>query len=366
MDNTTSYQNLPIGLQAQISQMNPALARAVLRAWLAKQAREEQERAKLSPPSPTDRTSWGGFLSQAEKLLLRWRHWEALGPLAPMIQLLIAQALRFGARRDPSREAVIFLAQWELATMLGVSVRTIERYLHDPRYERYRAVARKWIAWRVWMTDGEGIGAPGAVRGGTVWRVRVRPIFRRRLIQVLAPYLRWPWRDLAADRKRGATARILARSSPRYEKALLIGYGVTLQGVVGKPLASLIQRTPLRTYPDTDIGRDLRELLRVASIPRGRDGRRRWAEAVAAKIATALRDHHSKRFWLCVAWAALRAVIFGGWWEDPLRALFRAVQITKEAMADGFARNPGAYAQAMLHRVGFWELTAPFKEYRVG
>lgn len=405
--------DIPSDLRAQLETLaarNPRMAEAVLSAWQAKREREAKEASTTSPdtstndsdpktddkappkeegytdspPSPTQpftgpsrpslvdtdwrevrRFEWADLLVKAEALLERWGHWSRLGPLAPMVRLLVAHAIRLGARQDPSREAHVFLAQWELAAMLGVSERTLERWLWDPRYARYRQVARMWIAWETWYTEGAGIGKGHAVRGGTVWRVRVRPILRARPIKVLAPYLRYAWRDLAEDQKKGRTAKVLslADSMSGYKDLLKVGQGITLQGVVGAPLATLVQKTPLLLDPDT--ARDLRALLRAASIPGGRDGRRRWAQDAAAAIAKALGDGHSVRYWLRVVWAALKALVFGGG-EGALRVILRVVLMVQEARRDGFARKPGAYAQALLKREGYWDLVAPFQGFRVG
>lgn len=394
-----------------LAQKNPALAKSLLKVWEAKRLKEAKDREastpkeeapqraaptpplkrpitplQSTPPTPTTppasegpqrpsespadiRTwEWQDLLSKAETSIRRFGHWERLGPLAPMVRLLVAHAIRFGARLDPSREAHVFLAQWELAAMLGVSERTVERWLHDPRYERYRQAARMWISWETWYTEGEGIGRPGAVRGGTVWRVRVRPLAKAR--KVLAPYLRVPWRDLKEDKEQGRTAKVLSLpdSVSGYKEALRVGKGITLQGVVGKPLATLLQKNPVTSLdPDTALGatRDLRALLRAASVPGGRDGRRSWAQQVASAIASALGDGHSARFWLRVVWAALKAVLFGGG-EGALRLLLRVVYMAKEAREDGFAKSPGAYAQALLRREGFWDLVAPFQAFKVG
>lgn len=408
--------DMPEDIRAQIEDLarkSPKMAEGLLRIWQAKKEREakaqtgtkvrveEADQAEDSPPpvswkatrvetaekapqveAPEETTSpspvpqadptwrdvrafeWQDLLTKAEDLLKRWGHWERLGPLAPMVHLLVAQAIRFGARQDPSREAHVFLAQWELAAMLGVSERTVERWLHDAAYERYRQIARMWIAWEVWTTEGEGIGKQHAVKGGTVWRVRVRPIFRARALKVLAPYLRFAWRDLAEDRAQKRTRLSALRSMSGYKESLRLGKGVTLQGLVGGPLATLLQKTPLPSlYPDT--ARDLKSLLRAASIPGGRDGRRRWAQQTASAIAQALGDQASTRFWLRVIWAALRMVLFGGG-EGALRLIFRCVVMAKEAIEDGFARKPGAYAQSLLRKGGFWDVVAPFQAFRVG
>jgi len=408
--------DLPDELRQQLeglAQKNPALAQSLLKVWQAKQARETKEASapkeqatepeprsqghsqnealkrpisplESNPPTPTTPPAseapqrpfespadiraleWQDLLSKAEAAIQRYAHWERLGPLAPMVRLLVAHAIRFGARLDPSRECHIFLAQWELAAALEVSERTLERWLNDPRYEAYRQVARMWISWETWYTEGEGIGKSGAVRGGTVWRVRVRPLARAR--RVLAPYLRVPWRDLGEDKREGKTAKVLAsRSVSGYKEALKVGRGLTLQGVVGRPLATLIQKNPVTSlYPDTaGRTRDLRALLRASSIPGGRDGRRSWAQQVASAIASALGDGHSARFWLRAVWAALKAILFGGG-EGSLQVLFRVVYMAKEAREDGFARSPGAYAQALLRREGFWDLVTPFQAFKVG
>lgn len=412
--------DLPEDVRAQVEALaakNPRFAEAVLAAWRAKREREakeakegkakeaspnastedsgpktaakaprEEEGYPSSPPSPapakegpsrpalaeTDwkevrRFEWEDLLAKAEAELRRWGHWERLGPLAPMVRLLVAHAIRLGARQDPSREAHVFLAQWELAAMLGVSERTVERWLHDPRYERYRQAARMWIAWETWYTDGEALGKGHAVKGGTLWRVRVRPIFRLRPLKVLAPYLRFPWRDLKEDKAKGRTAKVLSapHSMSGYKKTLLLGQGITLQGVVGAPLATLVQKQNplLPLYPDT--ARNLRALLRAASIPGGREGRRKWAQDVAAAISAALGDAQSFRFWLRVVWAALKAVLFGGG-DGALRVLARVIYMAQEAKEDGFARKPGAYAQGLLRREGYWDLVNPFRAFKVG
>jgi hypothetical protein len=395
-----------------LAQKNPTLAQAVLKAWEAKQAKEIKEASapkeqateprsqadsqtdplkrpisplESNPPTPTtppgseapqrqserpvEKTfEWQDLLSKAETTIQRYAHWERLGPLAPMVRLLVAHAIRFGARLDPSRECHIFLAQWELAAALEISERTLERWLNDPRYEAYRQAARMWISWETWYTEGEGIGKSGAVRGGTVWRVRVRPLARPR--KVLAPYLRVPWRDLGEDKRKGRTSKILSLpdSMSGYKEALKVGKGLTLQGVVGKPLATLIQKNPVTNHLDPDTAktaRDLRALLRASSIPGGRDGRRSWAQQVASTIAGALGDGHSARFWLRAVWAALKAILFGGG-EGALRLLLRVTYMAKEAKEDGFARSPGAYAQALLRREGFWDLVTPFQAFKVG
>ncbi|TFU14688.1 hypothetical protein [Thermus tengchongensis] len=389
----------------ELAQKNPGMAQGLLRLWEAKRKREAggvswnetpaktpQEAPEEGPPSSgtpdragleaappqrptlanTDwrevrRFEWQDLLAKAEAELARWGHWKLLGPLAPMVRLLVAHAIRLGARQDPSREAHVFLAQWELAAMLGVSERTVERWLHDPRYERYRQAARMWIAWETWYTDGEALEKAHAVRGGTLWRVRVRPVFRDRGLKVLAPYLRFPWRDLKEDKAKGKTARVLSApdSMSGYKEGLLLGQGITLQGVVGAPLATLVQKQNplLPLYPDT--ARNLRALLRAASIPSGREGRRRWAQDVATAISAALGDAKSWRFWLRVVWAALKAVLFGGG-EGALRVLARVVYMAQEAKDDGFARSPGAYAQGLLRREGYWDLVNPFRAFKVG
>mgnify|MGYP000041232442 CR=1 FL=1 len=411
--------DMPEDIRAQLEEVarkSPKMAEGLLRIWQAKKEREakaqtgtkarveEANQAEDSPPpvswkatrvetaekapqveAPEETTSpslvpqadptwrdvrafeWQDLLTKAEDLLKRWGHWERLGPLAPMVRLLVAHAIRFGARQDPSREAHVFLAQWELAAMLGVSERTVERWLHGPAYERYRQIARMWVAWEVWRTDGEGIGRAHAVKGGTVWRVRLRPIFRARPLTVLAPYLRFPWRDLKEDKAKGRTARVLSTSDSMsgYKESLLLGQGITLQGVVGAPLATLVQKQNplLPLYPDT--ARNLRALLRAASIPGGREGRRRWAQDVAAAISAALGDAQSFRFWLRVVWAALKAILFGGG-DGALRVLARVIYMAQEAKEDGFARKPGAYAQGLLRREGYWDLVNPFRAFKVG
>ncbi len=312
------------------------------------------------------RFEWQDLLSKAETSIDRHGFREVLGPLYPLVRLLVALAIREGARLDPSREAYVFLAQWEAAQALGVAERTLERWLHDPRYEKYRQKARLWIAWETWYTSGEGIGRDHVVKGGTVWRVRVRPVIRKRGLRVLAPYLRLPWRDLAQDREEARTARVLSLpdSVSGYKGGLLVGNLVTLRSVVGEPLATWgSKKTPLPLYPDT--ARTFRELLRLASVPSGRNGRRNWAQQAASAIAAALGDQKSLRYWLRVVWAALKQALYGGG-EGALRVLARVVHMAKEAREDGFARSPGAYAQALLRREGYWELVAPFQAFKAG
>jgi hypothetical protein len=332
----------------------------------AEAPREAEPVQKLTTWREVREFEWRDYLSKAEALLAKWGHLERLGPLAPLVRLLVALAIREGARLDPSREAHVFLAQWEVAEMLGVSERTVERWLNDPRYERYRKVARWWIAWETWYTSGQGIGQEQAVKGGTLWRVRVRPLVRPgRPMKVLAPYLALPWRDLGEDAREGRTRRGVSApdSMSGYKEGLLLGNGVTLRSVVGKPLATWeSKKTPL-LYPDT--ARDIRELLRAASIPGGRNGRQKWAQAVASAIAQALGDQKSLRWWLKVAWAALKALTFGGG-EGPMRVLLRVVLMAQEARRDGFARSPGAYAQALLRREGWFDLVRPYEGFKVG
>ncbi len=332
-----------------------------------KAPREAEPVQKLTTWREVREFEWQDYLNKAEALLSRWGHLERLGPLAPLVRLLLAFAIREGARQDPTREAHVFLAQWEVAKMLGVSERTVERWLNDPRYERYRKVARWWVAWETWYTSGTGIGQEKAVKGGTLWRVRVRPLVRPgRPMKVLAPYLALPWRDLGEDAREGRTQRGVSApdSMSGYKDLLLLGNGVTLRSVVGKPLATWeSKKAPLLFYPDT--ARNIRELLRAASIPGGRNGRRNWAQAVASAIAQALGDQKSLRYWLKVAWAALRALAFGGG-EGPIRLLLRVVLMAEEARKDGFARSPGAYAQALLRREGWFDLVRPYQGFKVG
>ena len=333
----------------------------------AEAPREAEPVQKLTTWREVREFEWRDYLTKAEGLLSRWGHLERLGPLAPLVRLLVALAIREGARLDPSREAHVFLAQWEVAEMLGVSERTVERWLHDPRYERYRKVARWWIAWETWYTSGAGIGQEQAVKGGTLWRVRVRPLVRPgREMKVLAPYLALPWRDLGEDAREGKTQRGVSApdSMSGYKEGLLLGNLVTLRIVVGRPLATWeSKKTPLPLYPDT--ARDIRELLRAASIPGGRNGRQKWAQAVASAIAQALGDQKSLRFWLKVVWAALKALTFGGG-EGPMRVLLRVVLMAQEARQDGFARSPGGYAQALLRREGWFDLVRPYEGFKVG
>jgi hypothetical protein len=100
-------------------------------------------------------------------------------------------------------------------------------------------------------------------------------------------------------------------------------------------------------------------------MPGGRNGRRNWAQAVASAIAHALGDQRSLHFWLKVAWAALRALTFGGG-EGPMRVLLRVILMAQEARTDGFARKPGAYAQALLWREGWFDLVRPYEDFKVG
>ncbi|WP_243090564.1 hypothetical protein [Thermus neutrinimicus] len=239
---------MPEDIRRQIedlAQKNPCMAQGLLRLWEAKRKREagvswngtpaktpkeapEEEppssgtldRAGLEPAPPqrptlanTDwrevrRFKWQDLLAKAERTIEAHGYKEVLGPLFCLVRLLVGYAIREGARHDPSREAHVFLPQWEVAQALEVSERTVERWLNDPRYERYRRYARHWIAWETWMTSGRALEREGAVKGGTVWRVRVRPVYRA--IKVLAPYLRLPWRDLEEDRREGRTARVLS------------------------------------------------------------------------------------------------------------------------------------------------------------
>ena len=397
--------DMPEDIRRQIedlAQKNPGMAQGLLRLWEAKRKREAggvswnktpaktpQEAPEEEPPSSgtpdragleaappqrptlanTDwrevrRFEWQDLLSKAEKTLEAYGYRDLLGPLFPLVRYLVAHAIREGARLDPSREAHIFLPQWEVAQALGVSERTVERWLHDLRYEKYRRFARHWIAWETWMTSGRALEREGAVKGGTVWRVRVRPVYRA--IKVLAPYLRLPWRDLEDDREKGRTARVLSDpdSMSGYKETLRLGSGLTLRVVVGKPLATWeSEKTPLLLDPDTR--RTFRELLRLSSVPGGRNGRRSWAQQVASAIASALGDQKSLRFWLRVAWAALKQVLYGGG-DGAMKVLARVVTIAAEARADGFARSPGAYAQALLRREGYWDLVAPFQGFKAG
>ncbi|GAA6732539.1 hypothetical protein YIM73518_23030 [Thermus brockianus] len=397
--------DMPEDIRRQIedlAQKNPGMAQGLLRLWEAKRKREAggvswnetpaktpQEAPEEGPPSSgtPDRASleaappqrptlantdwrevrrfeWQDLLAKAERTIEAHGYKEVLGPLFPLVRLLVAYAIGEGARLDPSREAHVFLPQWEVAQALEVSERTVERWLNDPRYERYRRYARHWIAWETWMTSGRALEQEGAVRGGTVWRVRVRPVYRA--IRVLAPYLRLPWRDLEEDRREGRTARVLSApdSMSGYKEGLLLGKPLTLRIVVGKPLATWeSKKTPLPLDPDTR--RNFRELLRLSSVPGGRNGRRSWAQQAASAIAAALGDQKSVRFWLRVVWAALKQALFGGG-EGAMRVLARVVGLAAEARADGFARSPGAYAQALLRREGYWDLVAPFQAFRAG
>ncbi|GAA6746769.1 hypothetical protein [Thermus brockianus] len=397
--------DMPEDIRRQIedlAQKNPGMAQGLLRLWEAKRKREAggvswnetpaktpKEAPEEEPPSSgtpdragleaappqrptlanTDwrevrRFEWQDLLAKAERTIEAHGYKEVLGPLFPLVRLLVAYAIWEGARLDPSREAHVFLPQWEVAQALEVSERTVERWLHDPRYEKYRRYARHWIAWETWMTSGRALEREGAVKGGTVWRVRVRPVYRA--IRVLAPYLRLTWRDLEEDRREGRTARVLSAhdSMSGYKEGLLLGKPLTLRIVVGKPLATWeSKKTPLPLDPDTR--RNFRELLRLSSVPGGRNGRRNWAQQAASAIAAALGDQKSVRFWLRVVWAALKQALFGGG-EGAMRVLARVVGLAAEARADGFARSPGAYAQALLRREGYWDLVAPFQAFRAG
>lgn len=396
--------DMPEDIRRQIedlAQKNPGMAQGLLRLWEAKRKREAgaswnetpaktpQEAPEEEPPSSgtpdragleaappqrptlanTDwrevrRFEWQDLLAKAERTIEAHGYKEVLGPLFPLVRLLVAYAIWEGARLDPSREAHVFLPQWEVAQALEVSERTVERWLHDPRYEKYRRYARHWIAWETWMTSGRALKREGAVKGGTVWRVRVRPVYRA--IKVLAPYLRLPWRDLEEDRREGRTARVLSApdSMSGYKEGLLLGKPLTLRIVVGKPLATWeSKKTPLPLDPDTR--RNFRELLRLSSVPGGRNGRRNWAQQVASAIASALGDQKSLRFWLRVAWAALKQVLYGGG-DGAMKVLARVVTIAAEARADGFAQSPGAYAQALLRREGYWDLVGPYQAFKAG
>lgn len=393
--------DMPEDIRRQIedlAQKNPGMAQGLLRLWEAKRKREAggvswnetpaktpKEAPEEEPPSSgtpdragleaaptlanTDwrevrRFEWQDLLAKAERTIEAHGYKEVLGPLFPLVRLLVAYAIWEGARLDPSREAHVFLPQWEVAQALEVSERTVERWLHDPRYEKYRRYARHWIAWETWMTSGRALEREGAVKGGTVWRVRVRPVYRA--IRVLAPYLRLTWRDLEEDRREGRTARVLSApdSMSGYKEGLLLGKPLTLRIVVGKPLSTWeSKKTPLPLDPDTR--RNFRELLRLSSVPGGRNGRRNWAQQAASAIAAALGDQKSVRFWLRVVWAALKQALFGGG-EGAMRVLARVVGLAAEARADGFARSPGAYAQALLRREGYWDLVAPFQAFRAG
>ncbi|MCX7782647.1 MAG: hypothetical protein N2318_03270 [Meiothermus sp.] len=384
--------NLPDELRVKLealSKTSPSLAQTILRAWQAREGRPNPAAAEsLAQPAPTPTPppapspvstpptpspdwrevrafEWQDLLKKAEETLRSEGDWERLGPL---VRLLVAQALRHGARNDPSREAHVFLAQWEVCQFLGISTRTLERWLGDPRYAPYREVAQDWIAWETWMASGEAIKSKAPIKGGTLWRVRVRPLRRspKRKIRVLAPYLRLPWRDLAQDIQQGHTERQVCEPDTMsgYKEYLQLGKGVTLRVVVGRPFATPQQlNLPFSLYPD--IARDLRTLLRAASIPPGRKGRLRWAQAVAAAIAQALGDQKSLRYWLKVAFQALKVLVFGGG-EAAMRLLFRVISIAREAREDGFARSPGAYAQHLLRREGWHELVGPYAHLRVG
>lgn len=376
--------DLPPELKEKLSGLPPRLAEGLLRVWLAMPrpggaaspapvSPQEERRGERPAPcgrgaprvslskgeglgsaleklglSTKEEKEWQALLEKAEERIRKHGDWEKLGPLAPMVRLLVALALRLGAGGDPHREAVIFLTQWELAQMLGVSLRTLERWLGAPAYAKYRRVARRWIAWRVWRTDGRPIGKPHPVKGGTVWRVKVKP--RKKPFNVLAPQLRWFWRDLGVERKEGRTARVLALSgynTVRYKSLLRVGKGVTLQGVRGRDVkADLIRKTSVRFYPDTPSFRDLRDLL--FNPPTKRRAHPQWVQEVAQRISTTLRDGTSLRFWLRMAWIALR--------KGPAFqfALLRAVQLAREAMEEGRIRNAGAYACAVLKGQGFW------------
>jgi len=52
--------------------------------------------------------------------------------------------------------------------------------------------------------------------------------------------------------------------------------------------------------------------------------------------------------------------------EGAFRVLARVVYMAQEAKDDGFARNPGAYAQGLLRREGYWDLVNPFQAFKVG
>jgi hypothetical protein len=40
--------------------------------------------------------------------------------------------------------------------------------------------------------------------------------------------------------------------------------------------------------------------------------------------------------------------------------------MAQEARRDGFARSPGAYAQALLRREGWFDLVRPYEGFKVG
>jgi len=204
------------------------------------------------------------------------------------------------------------------------------------------------------------------VRGGTLWRARVRPLVRPgRPMKVLAPYLALPWRDLGEDAREGRTRRGLSASDSMsgFKDSNLLSKLLTLRTLVGRPLTTWDINNISLIYPDT--ARDIRELLRAASIQGGRNGRQRWAQDVASAIAQALGDQKSLHWWLKVAWSALKALTFGGG-EGPMRVLLRVVLMAKEARQDGFARSPGAYAQALLRREGWFDLVQPYEGFKVG
>ncbi|MDM7324405.1 MAG: hypothetical protein P3W93_005315 [Thermus sp.] len=176
--------DMPEDIRAQLEEVarkSPKMAEGLLRIWEAKKEREakeakrgkakgEAERMQDSPASvswkttptaraekapqveaPEETTSpsrmpqgdltwrdvrafeWQDLLAKAERTIEAHGYKEVLGPLFPLVRLLVAYAIREGARLDPSREAHVFLPQWEVAQALEVSERTVERWLHDPR-----------------------------------------------------------------------------------------------------------------------------------------------------------------------------------------------------------------------------------------
>jgi hypothetical protein len=269
------------------------------------------------------------------------RHGKRPGPGA-FVALLLALAL-YHQEHQAQQRFHVFMVQWAIAALLGVSADTIQRWQQLPEVQR-------WVhSWRYLDPEAQ------FKRAGMLYTVLHNPDHRHKKAHT-AELLRLPLRSLRMAAANGTTKQHLSDTERPHTNLTLRDIWKFIIPLNSKALSHFVFSSSESVNYVTARSQTLSKGERMA-----------WAEALAAALErhlglgreTAIR----RKFYWKIALTCLRASIRGS--LAPLLQLKTALEQCLEAHRQGRVRNLGSFFSYLLREAGFFDLAAFYRPQQI-